>query len=109
MTRTSPSETAQAETAQAETAQAETAQAETAQARSDGDQQEFYRLEQLNLTMVVLGFLLLATPMLFILASIGTGAPVVRLGLVISVVWLALITASFVFARQVKRRGYLGR
>lgn len=82
---------------------------ETTQKTQEGDQPEFHRWEQMNLTVVVLGFIILATPVLFILADIGLGAPVVRLGIVITLVWLTLITASFIFSRLAKKRGYLSR
>ena len=92
-----------------EPSEGQTPQTDTPQIMSDDNQQNFFRLEQLNMMVVILGFIVLATPVLFILASIGTGAPVVRLGLVITLIWLILIATSFGFARQAKRRGYLGR
>lgn len=88
-----------------EPSEGQTPQTDTPQIMSDDNQQNFFRLEQLNMMVVILGFIVLATPVLFILASIGTGG----LGLVITLVWLILIATSFGFARQAKRRGYLGR
>lgn len=88
-----------------EPSEGQTPQTDTPQIMADDNQQNFFRLEQLNMMVVILGFIVLATPVLFILASIGTGG----LGLVITLVWLILIATSFGFARQAKRRGYLGR
>ena len=91
------------------TSPSEQTKTEPNQGLSDNDQQAFQRLEQTNFLAVILGFIVFATPVLFILASIGSGAPVVNLALIITIIWLILIATSFVFARQAKRRGYLGR
>lgn len=69
----------------------------------------FSRLAQINLAITIFGIVVLATPVLFVIASIGTGAGMVRLGLSIAIVWLLLIVCSVIFARQASRHGYLGK
>lgn len=76
----------------------------------DGSRREsFSRLTQVNLVVTLFGILVLATPVLFVIAAIGPGADVVRLGLGIMVVWLVLIVCSLVFARRAARHGFLGK
>jgi len=74
-----------------------------------GQREAFSRLTQVNLVITIFGTLILATPTLFIIAAIGPGADVVRLGLAIMVIWLLLIGFSFVFSRQATRHGRLGK
>ena len=74
-----------------------------------GQRESFDRLTQINLVITILGTLILATPVLFVIAAIGPGADVVRLGLAITFFWLLLIGFSFVFSRHAMRHGRLGK
>lgn len=76
----------------------------------DGTKREaFSRLTQVNLAVTLFGVLVLATPVLFVIAAIGPGASMVRLGLAIVIVWLVLIVCSVIFASRAARHGYLGK
>lgn len=77
--------------------------------RDGGKHESFSRLRQVNLAITIFGVLILATPVLFVIAGIGPGSDVVRLGLAIVIIWVCLIACSLIFVRYAARYGYLGK